>query len=119
MHEIVVESKNRLIRFCLVGLLERAEFEAFDASMRRHVRELTVKGGDFDVLADLRRTSVMPQTETQVASGQMKWLVEAGLRKAAHIMQSTLLVLQMKRLANDERFAYFTTEEDALHWLDK
>ena len=118
MHEVVVESRSRLIRFSVSGMLDKAEFESFDSSLRNHVRELSPDGGSFDILADLRGRLVVPQPQSELISAQMKWLVGAGLRRSANILASSLLAMQMRRIANDERSAYFTSEADALRWLE-
>ena len=78
---------------------------------------LRASGPDFSVLADLRQTAVLPQSDTATVSEDLRWWVENGLQKSANLVASTLLKLQMERLAQHPAFRYFTSEQEALEWL--
>lgn len=117
MHHLVVDPHKRLVRFALIGFLDEAASEAFDADLRAAVRDLTASGPSFDILADLREHILMHQSEAGKSRERMKWLVDHGLRKSANIMTSALVKMQIERLASNPRFRYFATEEEALAWL--
>jgi hypothetical protein len=117
MHHITVVEGRRLVSFALSGFLDRTALESFELDLKRTVRELSAGGAHFDVLADLREMSVLAKTETDFSHRVMAWLGDNGLRKSASIVASTLIGLQTVRLADDERFRYFLSENDALAWL--
>jgi len=119
MHRITVDRRNRLIHFTITGFADAERSRAFDADLRACVRDLAGTGPSFDVLADLRDVSILPQALAELTGHQMLWVAKHGLRKAANILSSALYVLQLKRIARDPRFEYFTTEVEARKWLNE
>ena len=119
MHRIKVDRQNRLIHFTITGFADAERSRAFDADLRACVRDLAGTGPSFDVLADLRDASILPQALAELTGHQMSWVAQHGLRKAANILSSALYALQLKRIARDPRFEYFTTEEEARKWLSE
>ena len=119
MYQVTVDQEKRLIRMTVDGFTNPDQAAAFDAQLRTAVQKLKASGPSFDILADLRHGMILPQARSELIRNEMLWMAQQGLRKAAHIMASTLYKLQLKRVAPDNRFNYFTTEKEALDWLNE
>lgn len=117
MHQVRVDKQARLIHFTVTGFVDAERSKAFDADLRAAVHELCKTGTPFDVLADLRDGTILPQVLTEITGEQMLWLVKKGLRKSANLLSSSLYALQLKRISPNQNFRYFTDEEEAREWL--
>jgi hypothetical protein len=116
---VMIVPNERLIRLKLAAPKTESDVATFSLELRRAVQRLCETGTTFDVLADLRDIIVVPQTEIVQARDQLQWLANNGLRKAANIVGHTLTTMQIRRLATDSRFEYFSSEAEALAWLAK
>ena len=103
----------------MTGFVDAGRSKAFDADLRAAVHELCKTGTPFDVLADLRDGTILPQALTEITGKQMLWLVKRGLRKSANLLSSSLYALQLKRISPNQAFRYFTDEQEARDWLQK
>ncbi len=117
MHQMKVDQQSRLIHFKVTGFSDAEQSKTFDAALRASVRELRKTGPSFDVLADLRDGTILPQALTEIIGEQMLWVAEQGLRKSANILSSSLYALQLKRISPKQNFMYFTDEKEARDWL--
>jgi hypothetical protein len=117
MYEIGVDRSLRLIRVRLAGLPAAVEVANYERELKQRVLDLTRDGREFKLLIDLRDSKVLAQQDTKQVQERMQWHVEHGLHKAALVITSMLLQMQTKRIAPDNRFNYFTSEEEAMAWL--
>ncbi len=70
------------------------------------------------MISDFSRSMVMPQDIAHESKNLAIWLIENGLRKSANILQSATQRMQIARVTQrDEKFAYFTSREEAAAWL--
>ena len=118
MYRFAVHQRKKRIEVRVSGFADATHAAAFDAEMRRHVQAFTETGLLFDVFVDLREALTLPQHYAEAIGRQMEWVAQQGLRKAAHVMASAIYTLQLKRIAPDQRFRFFTDEQEASAWLD-
>lgn len=118
MYRFAVHQEKRRIEVRVSGFSDATQAAVFDAEMRGHVQSFTEKGSSFDLFVDLREALTLPQHYAEAIGRQMEWVAQRGLRKAAHVMASSIYTLQLKRIAPDQRFRFFTEEQKALAWLD-
>ena len=98
---------------------------AFDYDPRIVLHELkrTVPGicradRSFDYLADFSRVRRIPVPHARAGETVMEWCRAHGLRKCASVMVSAEQRMVVERkTANDPRFDFFLTREDAEWWL--
>lgn len=117
MYEIGVDRSLRLIRVRLSGVPAADEVANYERDLKQRVLDLTRDGKEFNLLIDLRESKLLAQQDTKQVQERMQWHVEHGLRKAALVITSMLLQMQTRRIAPDNRFNYFTSEEEAMAWV--
>ena len=116
-YEIHIDRPHRLLRVSFSGLPDADTFEAYFRDVKRHISDLTGDGGWFDFLFDLRETQVLEQQSLPQLQARARWYVDHGLRRSAMIVTSALLRMQTQRVAVDDRFQHFTSEVEAMEWL--
>lgn len=117
MFVITPEPDKQLIRATLFGFWTIETARQFDAEMKSHIKQLLIQKPWFDFLVDLREVKPVAPEVNEFNRRVMADQISMGLRKSANIVSSTLLGMQLRRVAGDERFQTFSSEEDALAWL--
>jgi len=119
MYRVTADPEKRLIRFDISGYSDAAESERMYEAVKEAVGKLNMAGSGFNVLADLREAHVIPSENMERTTRFTQWLLNNGLRKSANVTTSTLIKMQLTRMTRDPRFGFFTSEEEALEWLEK
>jgi hypothetical protein len=91
----------------------------FSEKLKSCARAAKAGSGHFDILSDFTRSHVMPQQMLGETADVLSWCTDNGMRKAANIVGSMLLKMQLERLAPDESFRSFISREEAEAWLDE
>lgn len=118
MYRFLTDRGKKRIEVKVSGFSDATQAAVFDAEMRAHVLSFKKEGSPFDIFVDLREALTLPQHYAEAIGRQMEWVAQQGLRKAAHVMASAIYTLQLKRISPDQRFRFFTEEQEALAWLD-
>ena len=88
-------------------------------AMKRAVPLVRRPDGSFDFLADFARVRSMPLVHGRSGEKVMEWCREHGLRKCASVLASaTQRMVVARKTANDPRFEFFITREEAEGWLE-
>jgi len=119
MYSIETDRIGRLVRFKATGFFDDTEADRFRAELTSVIADLTRTVGGFKILADLRETDVLPQTSVKSIQAQMQWTANKGVERSAVLVSSMLQQMQIKRIIPDDRFQCFTSEPDALRWLEQ
>jgi len=95
------------------------EHDRFDALLQETVCKVRAPSGQFDCLIDMIDAPVAPQEIASRGGDAIQWAIKHGMRKAAFATGTVTGRMQMRRLSEQsERVEYFSTLEEALHWLD-
>ena len=87
-------------------------------AMKRAVPLVRRVDASFDFLADFSRVRSMPLAQSRSGEKVMEWCREHGLRKCASVLASaTQRMVVARKTANDPRFEFFITREEAEDWL--
>ena len=87
-------------------------------AMKRAVPLVRRPDGSFDFLADFSVVRSMPLAQSRSGEKVMEWCREHGLRKCASVVASaTQRMVVARKTANDPRFEFFITREEAEDWL--
>lgn len=117
MYSITVDLERKLLFVIAKDLATPDDMERYDRDIRTQVRILRASVQDFDLLLDAREAFTLPQALTSTVQDGLRWLVDNGMRRAAFLVASTLMKMQLDRLANNPAIACFESEEEALAWL--
>lgn len=115
-----IDETRRLLRFKLMDSWHGGVMSRFEEVFRSRIDELAGLGGGFRVLVDL---SEYPSQNQEIQEGHMRcmgYAIEHGMIRSAHLVDSALTDVQMRRMTQEvdpTRFAHFRTEEEALAWL--
>jgi len=90
----------------------------FGFQLKKAIDQVKTAGGEFDLLVDMSKTTVMSPNSAQRSEELIGWCVANGLRKSANVLSETLHQLQVKRLTGrNEKFGIFTSRHEAEAWL--
>lgn len=117
MYEISVDRKLRLVRVRIVGALSPDMAAAYERNLKLEIVNLCKIRPGFSLLIDLREASVASKDSVENLQNRKRWLIDHGLRKSAYIVKGMIHQMQIRRLAIDDRFNNFVSEEDAMAWL--
>jgi hypothetical protein len=113
-----VYPEKHLMRFSVdVSLPDGDALAAFHRDLLAEADRLHADGGTFDLIVDLRNAAVQSREGGEAIRTVMEGMRNRGLRRAAHLVASTLKKLQIERLALNDDFRAFTDEAAALAWL--
>lgn len=118
MYQIEADRERALLRLKLSGMWDMATAERFEAERRATVVRQGWSRGDYRCIVDLRDYAVQPR---EVAARGEKHNHNAALhapRKTALIVGSMLQRMQVQRVVSRGDEQVFTTEQDAISWLD-
>jgi hypothetical protein len=119
MYQLSIVPQARLIRIHVSGFSDLAETTQLIEATREAAAKLNATGKGFKILADLREGHVLQSESTEMTEQLQHWLIDIGVRKVAHVTTSALFKMQLSRMAGDPRFRFFTSEEEALDWLEQ
>lgn len=86
--------------------------------IKRTVPLVRTQSGWFDVLTDYSRVGLIPRNHSRGDERSLQWCRENGLRKCANVLVNAAQRMAVERMtANDPRFDFFLTREEAEHWL--
>jgi hypothetical protein len=91
----------------------------FAEKLKTSARAAKAGGSHFDILSDFTQSHVLPQQMLGETADVLSWCTDNGLRKAANIVGSVLLKMQLERLAPADSFRSFISREEAEAWLDE
>lgn len=117
MFVITPEPEKQLIRAKLVGYWTFETAQEFASQMTSHIDQLLQRKPWFDLLVDLTEVKPVSQEVSEFNRRVMANQIAMGLRKSANIVTSTIIGIQLRRVAGDEKFQVFISEEEALAWL--
>jgi hypothetical protein len=91
--------------------------------MQQAVSRAKGGGQHYDVLADFTKmkgaSPVMPRNIAEESAEMNRWSESHGLRKSATVLTSALFKLQLQRVSQNDKFAYFDNHGDANAWLNE
>ena len=117
VYEISVDRTLRLVHVRILGVMSPDIAATYERNLKWEIENLCRIRSGFSILVDLREAPVTSKNDTERIQNRMRWYISYDLRKAAYIVESTIHQLQVRRLAIDDRFNCFTSEEDAMAWL--
>lgn len=118
MDEVKADSSKHRVEVIFAGAYS-GEIAEFTDKLKDGARVAKAGGRHFDMLTDFTQSPVMPQTLLGGAADAISWCAENGLRKAANVVSSMLMKMQLDRLTQDEKFKTFLDREEAEKWLDE
>ncbi|WP_313808894.1 hypothetical protein [Sphingobium sp.] len=117
MYEIMSQPGEGLVRVAFTGFPEEVGTDPLRRDLADHIRLAKAGGASFDLLLDLRRASILPQSQIGGATGILDELASQGLRRVAVLVGSMLMKLQVRRIMAASTAEIFGDEEEALIWL--
>lgn len=118
MYSIQSQPEKHLVVVEIAGDYDYSQ-DQFEAELLEAAKAAKSSDGQFDLLCDVSRASVLPKERAARSQVVIDYYVENGLRKSANIMTSALQQLQMKRVSSqNQMFGYFTSRAEAEAWLN-
>ncbi|RVT43488.1 hypothetical protein [Sphingobium algorifonticola] len=118
MVQVIINKAAHRVEIAFKDGYSKAALAGFDTQLRAAASLAKGHGSWFDILADFSDFGVMPQDTTDDGHARIAWCMANGLRRSANVTGSTIMKMQIERLAPDPRFQYFRTREQAAAWLD-
>jgi hypothetical protein len=119
MYSIIVDKVRRRLRLKLFGQWDISTVEAFERELELTLERQGWGRGDYDCLVDLREQGIQTQ---EVAERGGRVTAGGGARSprySAMIVDGALKRLQVGRVVTDYDKKFFTSEEEAVSWLDE
>jgi hypothetical protein len=116
--EISIDSSRPMIRYRMAGLWDEATFALFHEACLLHMRKFNVRGEPFDLLGDLTEFPTQPAKLNERREMLVHDAIALGLRKCGVVTNSQLVKMQLGRLSS-QHYAFFTTEAEALAWIEE
>ena len=115
---ISFDDSRAMIRYRMTGLWDEDIFARFREACLLHMRQFYARGEPFDLLGDLTEFPTQPAKLNEQREALVHEAIALGLRKCGVVTNSQLVKLQLGRLSS-ERYAFFTTETEALAWIEE
>ena len=118
LFDFSVDGSRRMIRYRMAGLWDEAIFARFHEEFLLHMRKFHVRGEPFDLLGDLTEFPTQPAKLNEMREALVHDAIALGLRKCGVVTNSQLVKMQLGRLSS-QHYAFFTTEAEALAWIEE
>ena len=115
--EISVDGARPMIRYRMTGFWDEGIYALFHASILLEMRRFHARGQPFDLLGDLTGFPPQPQKLNDARETLAQEARALGLRKCGVVTPNPIVKMQLSRLSN-QFYAFFTTETEALAWID-
>ena len=113
-----VDGSRAMIRYRMAGLWDEAIFARFHEAFLFHMRKFHARGEPFDLLGDLTEFPTQPAKLNERREMLVHDAIALGLHKCAVVTNSQLVKMQLGRLSS-QHYAFFTSEAEALAWIDE
>ena len=118
LFNVTFDGSRPMIRYRMAGLWDEDIFARFHDECLLHMRRFHLRGEPFDLLGDLTEFPTQPAKLNERRERLVHEAIALGLRKCGVVTNSQLVKMQLGRLSS-ERYAFFTTEAEALAWIEE
>lgn len=119
MYTITVDKGRRRLRLKMTGQWNITTVERFERDLEKTLKQNGWGRGDYDCMVDLREQGVQ-SPEVAERGGRVTASERARApRYSAMIVDGALKRLQIGRVVTGYDRKFFTSEEEALAWLDE
>ena len=117
MYSIAIDERRNLLRLTLREFWTAETLSAFTAELMPKIAARIAAKGKMDVLIDCREFAI--QSPEQADGFQKLFTQPPGTVRRAVIMPSALGRMQAERALRPNVLRYFSTEHEAIAWLDE
>ena len=115
--EISVARSRPMIRYKMRGFWDEGSYAQFHRAIMLEMRKFHARGEPFDLIGDLTEFPPQPQKLNDARELLAQEARAMGLRKCGVVTPNPIVKMQLGRLSN-HFYAFFTSEAEALAWID-
>jgi hypothetical protein len=115
--EISVDGSRPMIRYRMMGFWDEGIYAQYHQAILLEMRRFHSRGQVFDLLGDLTEFPPQPQKLNDARETLAQEARALGLRKCGVVTPNSIVKMQLSRLSN-QYYAFFTSEAEALAWID-